>query len=75
MTIIINATTIRIWLQSTNTFPQTLIAVIAIHHIAKIPAYGKAQYLRHFQQIAGSGLNGIISQFQSVQQRSEKHIR
>lgn len=75
ITIIIHATTITIWLQSTNTCPQRVIAAMARHHTANIPAYGNAQCLRQYQNIAGKGLKGIISQFHSVQQRSDKQIK
>ena len=75
ITIIIHATTITIWLQSTNTCPQIVIDAIAMHHIVNIPAYGNAQCLRQYQNIAGKGLKGIISQFHSVQQRSDKQIK
>ena len=71
----IHATTIRIWLQSTNTCPQMVVAAMAMHQIVNIPAYGNAQYLRQCHKIAGNGLKGIISQFQSVQQSSEKQIK
>ena len=37
---------------------------ITKHHITNKPAHGNAQYLRHFQQMAGKILNGMSSQFQ-----------
>ena len=67
--------TITIWLQSTNTCPQINTTDITILHIINTTAHDNAQYLRQHQNIAGNGLKGIISQFQSVQHKSEKTIK
>ena len=48
---------------------------MAIHQTISSAANGSAQYFRQCHKIAGNGLKGIISQFQEVQHRSEKHTR
>ena len=53
--------------QSTSTCPQKNLPDITRHQIKRIAAYGNAQYLRQCQKITGRILNGIMSQFQSVQ--------
>ena len=64
-----------IWLQLISACPQIVVIAIVIDHNINIPVYGSAQYLRQRQEIAGNGLKTMMSQFHSVQQRSEKQTK